>query len=119
MSEQAPPTSDPLPSSIHALCDRFEVAWKVGERPRIEDWLAQVPTEHHPRVFRELLAVELWYRRRSGDTVYAEGFYARFPAILHGHSSMPLPVPTADVVGIRNVTVSLPRLVGGPGGNLR
>jgi serine/threonine protein kinase/formylglycine-generating enzyme required for sulfatase activity len=80
MSEQAPPTSDPLPSTIHALCDRFEAAWKAGERPRIEDWLAQVPTEHHPRVFCELLAVELWYRRRSGDTVYAEGLYARFPA---------------------------------------
>jgi serine/threonine protein kinase/formylglycine-generating enzyme required for sulfatase activity len=80
MSEQAPPTSDPLPSTIHALCDRFEAAWKAGERPRIEDWLAQVPTEHHPRVFRELLAVELWYRRRAGDTVYAEGLYARFPA---------------------------------------
>jgi serine/threonine protein kinase/formylglycine-generating enzyme required for sulfatase activity len=80
MSEQAPPTSDPLPSTIHALCDRFEAAWEAGERPRIEEYLTQAPPEHLTRLVRELLALELHFRSRLGERPVAAEYSARFPA---------------------------------------
>jgi hypothetical protein len=81
MSDQAPPTSDPLPSIIDALCDRFETAWEEGQRPRIEDWLPHAPEQYHRRFVRELLALELGYRRRSGEQPTAAEYHARFPAL--------------------------------------
>ena len=52
---------------INAAADRFERAWKAGERPKIEDYLAEVDESRRPRLLEELLRVEIELRRRAGE----------------------------------------------------
>jgi hypothetical protein len=66
---------------IDAVCRRFEKAWKAasagGSRPRIKDYLPAVnETERWP-LLRELLLLELHYRR--GETPSAEEYGGRYP----------------------------------------
>jgi hypothetical protein len=49
---------------VDGVCDRFEYAWKSGQRPQIEDFLDDVPEAERPLLLRELLEVELGYRCR-------------------------------------------------------
>jgi serine/threonine protein kinase len=79
-----------LPPSLAALVDRvctaFEAAWKTCESdltqaavPRIEDYLGDTPPPDRPALLRELLAVELAHRRRSGQPPTLEEYQGRFP----------------------------------------
>ena len=47
--------------------DRFESAWRKGEKPQIKEFLADVPKSARAAVFRNLLALELDLRRRVGE----------------------------------------------------
>jgi formylglycine-generating enzyme required for sulfatase activity/serine/threonine protein kinase len=83
MSEDPSPLHD-SPSLVKArqvdqVCNRFESAWKAGHRPRIEDVLADVPAAEQPDLLRELLAIELQFRRQNSDTVDLTEFERRFP----------------------------------------
>ena len=73
---------DPLPPTlaerVDAACDRFEAAWKAGERPRIEDHLEGAAESERPALLGELLALELAYRRRGGEAPSPEQYRARF-----------------------------------------
>jgi formylglycine-generating enzyme required for sulfatase activity len=60
-------------------CDRFEAAWKAGQRPRIEDHLTCVPELERPALLRELILLEVDYRQQAGEHPQAEEFFARFP----------------------------------------
>jgi WD40 repeat protein len=62
-------------------CDRFEAAWKAGQRPRLEDHLAPVPDAERPALLRELLLLEIDYRRLAGEQPSVDGLLARFPAL--------------------------------------
>ena len=64
---------------INAAADRFEHAWKTGQRPRIEDYLLEVEESRRPRLLEELLRVEVELRRRAGEEPKAEDFGGRFP----------------------------------------
>jgi eukaryotic-like serine/threonine-protein kinase len=66
---------------IDQICDTFEDAWRRGLAPRIEDYLAEAPENAVARAFRELLEVELAYRRRAGQLPDADDFRARFPQL--------------------------------------
>jgi hypothetical protein len=67
------------------VCDRFEAAWKAAHtaaaRPRIEDYLADVPDPQRPALLRELILLEADYRRLGGDRPRPEDFLARFPEL--------------------------------------
>lgn len=65
--------------SIDRQCDEFERNWLNGQRPRIEDVLAQVPADSQAVAFRELLAIELDVRRQKGEEVNADEYRQRFP----------------------------------------
>src|ERR671934_2303918 len=70
MHDPAHPDSDQSLSLLLRLdeaCSRFEAAWKAGQRPRIEEYLAETPDPEHPIFLAELLALEVAYRRRSGE----------------------------------------------------
>ncbi len=67
---------------IEEICDRFEVAWKGGRRPRIEEFLNPALRSVHGALLPELLAVELAYRRRGGERPSAAEYRQRFPS--HG-----------------------------------
>jgi hypothetical protein len=64
---------------VNERCDRFEVAWRAGERPRIEDYLADPREPERGLLLRELLALELSYRRRHGETPTPDTYLHRFP----------------------------------------
>jgi serine/threonine protein kinase len=65
--------------SIDRQCDEFERNWLNGERPRIEDVLAQLPADSQAVAFRELLAIELDVRRQIDEEVNADEYRQRFP----------------------------------------
>jgi hypothetical protein len=56
---------------IDELCDRFEAAWRAGQRPRIEECLRESPQEERAQLLGELLPLELVYR--------LEEYQQRFP----------------------------------------
>ena len=47
---------------IDQACTRFEAAWKAGQRPKIGDYLGEVPQAERSSLFCELLVVELQWR---------------------------------------------------------
>ena len=71
------PTADG--SWIDAAAERFKRAWKNGERPRIEEFLINVPEPQRPLLFQELMRVEGELRRRAGEEPGAEEYRRRFP----------------------------------------
>jgi hypothetical protein len=84
VSAQPHPSSESLSPSrllrFEEVYDRFEVAWRDGQRPRIEDYLEAAPEADRPRLVRDLLALELAYRLRQGETLIWEEYRQRFPA---------------------------------------
>ena len=66
---------------LDALCDRFDAAWCAGERPSIEAYLDGLPDPHRAALLRELVPVEVEYRRRAGESPRAEEYLARFPLL--------------------------------------
>src|SRR5262249_48851925 len=69
---------------IDAVCRRFEAAWKAGERPRLEDYLAGTAEPQSEVLLRELLRLELEYRRRAGEQPATADYCLR----LSGHEGL-------------------------------
>jgi tRNA A-37 threonylcarbamoyl transferase component Bud32 len=66
---------------IDPVCQSFEAAWRVadgGPPPRIEDHLAAAAEEDRGPLLRELVKVELHYRRDEHPSL--EEYQRRFPA---------------------------------------
>jgi WD40 repeat protein len=86
MSDESAAHEDSRPLSlelqIDAVCRSFEAAWKAvaeGEtRPRIKDCLAAAGEAGRWPLLRELLSLELHYRR--GEQASAEEYTRRFPS---------------------------------------
>ncbi|MBI3463466.1 MAG: protein kinase, partial [Planctomycetes bacterium] len=106
MSKQSPDFESWSLSLVHrvnAACERFRDAWKAGHRPKIEEFLAQVADEERAAHLRELLALELEHRSKSGETPRQEEYHSRFPgdtelirkvfsdAAAHGSGAQPQP----------------------------
>src|SRR5262245_44944723 len=64
---------------VDEACLRFERACKGGQRPRIEEYLDTIPVRERAPLLRELLALELAYRRRVSETVVVDEYRQRFP----------------------------------------
>lgn len=73
---------DDLPLTVQQRIDRqcvaFEDAWTVGTPPAIESFLLKLPEAEQTELLRELLLIELAYRRRRGEQPKAEEYEARF-----------------------------------------
>jgi len=65
--------------AIDRVCLAFEDAWKSGEPPQIESFVAGVEGPLRPALLRELVLLELWYRKRQGEVPKVEDYLARFP----------------------------------------
>ncbi|TXT36892.1 MAG: protein kinase family protein [Planctomycetota bacterium] len=63
------------------LCDRFESAWLAGERPRVEDFLADVSDKHKSEATRELLKLEAHYRLKANEMPTVDELRQRFPSL--------------------------------------
>src|SRR6516225_8150664 len=80
MSEDASPSDGSFSQRrrVDEACDRFEAAWKAGQLPRIEDYLAGVPESDRVSLFRELLALEIELRCAGGEKPMAEDYFEPF-----------------------------------------
>lgn len=89
---------------IDTLCDEFESEWRrpSGEGRPVEACLTGWQDAARRHVLRELLAIELEYRRKRGETVDLPSLESRFPddmelvRLVHEENSVPPPedVPT-------------------------
>jgi eukaryotic-like serine/threonine-protein kinase len=65
---------------IDEAADRFECDWKRGgDRPRIEDFLAQEAGPRRSLLLQELLRVECELRKSAGETPGPQEYRQRFP----------------------------------------
>ena len=87
---------------IDAACDRFESAWRRGERPRLEDYLRDLPPQTQTALLAELLALDLFYRNESGERPTEAEYRQRFPAQPRG----------IDAAFGRRATDPLPQIAG-------
>lgn len=65
---------------IDKVADRFELAWRSGTRPRIEDFLGDEEGGHRRALLKELLKVERALRESDGSPPpLADEYCQRFP----------------------------------------
>ena len=83
MSNNPSADNDGLPLAakerIDEICVAFEDAWKSGQRPQAEQYVAEVSESQRSLLLRELLLLEIYYRRAGGESVRIEEYYGRFP----------------------------------------
>jgi serine/threonine protein kinase len=66
---------------VDAACYRFERAWRSGQRPRLEEYVAEFTPEERAALLRELVPLDADCRRRSGETPQRDDYLRRFPAL--------------------------------------
>jgi serine/threonine protein kinase len=66
---------------IDQVCDRFELAWQAGQRPSIEDYLSDTPEPERSLLLRELIALDIDYRRQAGEQPQSEDYRAWLPSL--------------------------------------
>ena len=64
---------------IDKVCTPFEQAWCLRRRPQIEPYLRDAPGAERIALFRELLMLELDYRRQYDERPSLEEYELRFP----------------------------------------
>jgi serine/threonine protein kinase len=73
---------------LDQVCDRFEAAWKaataIDQRPQIQYYVSGLREPEYSYFLRELLWVELAYRRVKGETPIPDEYQQRFP----GHDEL-------------------------------
>jgi serine/threonine protein kinase len=77
MSDESVPLS--LERRVDEACDRFEDAWRAGQGPRIENYLAGAAEPARGVLLRELLALEIDLRREAGDMPTPEEYKRLLP----------------------------------------
>jgi WD40 repeat protein len=73
----------PAPLALHAerVCQRFEAAWRAGQRPRLEDFLEGAAAAERAPLLRELVEVEVESRLARGEAPRPEEYQQRFAAL--------------------------------------
>jgi tRNA A-37 threonylcarbamoyl transferase component Bud32 len=68
----------PLPPHLDQVCDRFEDAWRAvaggAARPRLQEFLGAAAGPEQAVLLRELVALEVYYRRRLGEQPRVEDY---------------------------------------------
>lgn len=78
-NEMEPTAQLSLGARIDLVCSRFESAYRAGERPRIEDLLAGWHELDQPVLLRELLLLDIHYRKQSENPPSYDEYAQRFP----------------------------------------
>ncbi len=60
-------------------CLRFEDAWRAGRAPRIEAFLGDAVRPERAALLRELILVDICYRKKGGQEQRPQEYLARFP----------------------------------------
>src|SRR5437867_13230432 len=69
---------------VDELCNRFEAAWKAGQRPRIEDYLGDTRGTDRSALLHELIALEIECRQGSGEHPQQREYLERVVALDSG-----------------------------------
>jgi serine/threonine protein kinase len=64
---------------MDGVCTEFERAWRDRCRPHLEDHLPPWPPDLRASLLRELIALDIEYRRRRGEQPTQADYAARFP----------------------------------------
>lgn len=64
---------------IDTICREFRTEWKLGNRPKLEKSLRQVPKNAQANLFYNLLETEIRYRKRMGETPSSAEYLKRYP----------------------------------------
>ena len=84
------------------FCHRYEARWQAGENPRIEDYVIGISDELRPQLLREIITLDVGYRRRKGEQSDLNDYLGRFPndhvAVESGFSAAADSQTTADYV---------------------
>ncbi|HEV3260899.1 MAG TPA: serine/threonine-protein kinase, partial [Gemmataceae bacterium] len=105
---------------LDRVCDRFAKAWLAGQRPRIEDYLAEAEGSERAVLIRELLKLELEHRAGAGEEIWPEQYQERFPlyhdlvdAVVRGSASCgPCSAAADSASGAGNLTATAGELPG-------
>jgi hypothetical protein len=81
---------------IDSACDRFEAEWRAGRRPRIEVHFHGTSGPEREALYRELLAIEVDWRRRLGERPGVDEYPG--PARQTGGGTRTLPVTSSSVL---------------------
>jgi hypothetical protein len=98
---------DSFGGEIDAFCDRFEAEWKAGGRPEIKKYVAEAPAPARLELVRELLKLEINYRRKRGETPTPDEYksvlseYAGLIDEFLAHTAPYTPRPLEGTVGYR------------------
>ena len=83
MSERSPfgHASSPAAWARHVdlVCTRFEVAWRDGAKPRIDEFLGDSVEPERTALLTELILLDLDIRRARGESCEADWYLSRFP----------------------------------------
>jgi eukaryotic-like serine/threonine-protein kinase len=66
---------------LNHACQRFEAAWKASPRPRIGDILGEASGPERLSLLRELIRLEVTYRRRNGETPSPDEYLQQYPVM--------------------------------------
>jgi hypothetical protein len=66
---------------VDRVCTAFEIAWREGRRPRIEDYLADLIEPERSTILHELILLERDYCRARGEQCPVEAYQSRFPGL--------------------------------------
>ncbi len=66
---------------VDEICQRFEDAWKAGRPPRIEEHLGGATGAERLVLLKELVRLDLAYRRQRGEAVPSAEYLRRFPEL--------------------------------------
>ena len=83
MSESLGQIGDVSPAlgrRINEACDRFEAAWRSDTEPRLEDFVAGWEGVERVELLRELVPLDVDYRRARGENPGADYYAAACPA---------------------------------------
>ncbi|MEX1223606.1 MAG: hypothetical protein WEA31_03580, partial [Pirellulales bacterium] len=64
---------------IDLICDAFEDSWRSGQRPTLSSFLQQTMPSEQRQLFRELVMLDIEYRRRQGETVRPGDYLTELP----------------------------------------
>ena len=76
-----------LSTRFEELIESFELAWRAGSLPRIDDYLHGEGSEQDALLL-ELIHVDLEFRLKAGEAARVESYFARYPRLAHDRAAV-------------------------------
>src|SRR5262245_21401796 len=64
---------------LDETCDAFEAKWRAGGKPDIRAAVLELPETLRPVALKELIQVDVYYRRQRGETPTVSDYTNHFP----------------------------------------